>query len=98
MVEQGDILKLLGINFPVLVVSKEIYNKTNHIIACPLSDTDSSSLFSVSISADSFKGYAYIDNLKRIDLGERSYHVMGNVSLSQLIIIINMIQSIFDYI
>lgn len=97
-INQGDILKISGIKFPILVVSKSVYNKTNHIIACPLSDTDTGSVFSLSVDCSYYKGFAYVDNIKRLDLSERSYHSMGNLPLSQLIVILNVIQSIFDYI
>jgi len=98
MVEQGDIIKLSGVKYPLLIVSKPAYNRGDHIIACPILSTDNGSVLSFSVESEFIKGFARVDNLRMFDLKARNYSSKGRIPLSRQILIIDMIQSLFDYI
>ena len=34
--EQGDLLKVSGISFPVIVVSNDLFNSTGKAVVCPI--------------------------------------------------------------
>ena len=36
MIEQGDMLRVGGINYPVIVVSNNFFNQSGKVIACPI--------------------------------------------------------------
>ena len=35
-VEQGDLIKVAGLNYPVMVVSNNFFNETGKAIVCPI--------------------------------------------------------------
>ncbi|MBR5376995.1 MAG: type II toxin-antitoxin system PemK/MazF family toxin [Lachnospiraceae bacterium] len=95
MVEQGDIIKIEGINFDrTVVVSKDTYNKTGTVVVCPVVSKDPDCTLKVRISEDE---YVICDNMKVTDLNARRFHSVGRVTYPELIRICDMIQSIFDY-
>ena len=94
MVKQGDIIKLADPNCLALVISKDSYNETGHVIACPVIKNKPDATLSLEIKDGS---YALCDNLRRLDLNTRSYHVAYNISMSKMIYVVDMVQSMFDY-
>ncbi len=94
MIEQGDIIKIEGIRLPALVVSKNLYNESGHVIACPIVPGPVSGTFAYPIPKDDFVLY---DNLRQFDLETRGYTVTGKVPLADLIRITDRAQSLLDY-
>ena len=94
MVEQGDILKIEGIEYMVLVVSKNRFNESGHVIVCPIISEETSATLAFPID----QGMTVLcDNLRQLDLKARVHSVKGRISMVQLIHIIDRIQSMFDY-
>ncbi len=94
MVEQGSILKVEGLSFPVLVISKNRFNETGHVYVCPVLEQGSQATLSHSIGD---YGFAVCDNFKRLDLGTRRHQEIGILPLSQMLPVLDRVQSIFDY-
>ena len=94
MVEQGDILKIKGLKYKVLVVSKNLFNESGHAIVCPLITYESTATLSYRIDDDT---YVLCDNMRQLDLSTKNYSVKGRLSLGHMIHIIDRIQSLFDY-
>ena len=85
MVEQGDILSVRGINVPLLVISKNIYNVSGRAIVCPIFSYDGEATLSVEIHTE------------QIDFEKRGFHQKGRVALKDIIKILDLFQSLFDY-
>ena len=98
MVDQGDIIKISGVKYPLLVVSNAAYNRGSHIVACPILDTDNGSALCFPISTEFVTGFVRCDNLHMFDMKARNYSSKGRVPLSKQMIIIDLIRSVFDYI
>ncbi|MCR5268440.1 MAG: type II toxin-antitoxin system PemK/MazF family toxin [Lachnospiraceae bacterium] len=94
MVEQGDIIKIEGIDRTALVVSKNLYNECGHCIVCPVIIGPSLTTFSFPVKEDE---YVLCDNPRQFDLTSRGYTVINRISLAGLIQIIDRLQSLFDY-
>ena len=94
MVEQGDIIKIQGIQQSALVVSKNLFNRTGHVIVCPVVSEDTSATLAYPIDTDL---YVLCDNLRQLDIDSRGYSVKGRVSLADMVNIIARVQSLFDY-
>ncbi|MBR6452229.1 MAG: type II toxin-antitoxin system PemK/MazF family toxin [Lachnospiraceae bacterium] len=94
MVEQGDIIKIEGVGLPALVVSKNLYNESGHVIACPIVSGPVSGTFAYPLPES---GFVLYDNLRQFDLETRGYTVTGKVPLADLIRITDNVQSLFDY-
>ena len=98
MINQGDILKIEGIKFPVYVASKDFFNKTEEILGCAITTTALLNPLRVFINTGELSGYVHCEKLKLLDLRTRGYSVVSHVSQTDIIEISDIIQGIFDYI
>ena len=98
MVEQGDIVKTAGIEQPLLVVSSNAYNKAGTMIVCPIVKAAGNETLRVFVETKQISGHVLCDDMKRLDLKTRGFTVKGNVGIAKMIIILDMIQSLFAYV
>ena len=94
MVEQGQIIKIDGIKYPTLVVSKNLFNESGRVIVCPVVTEAFGATLAYPIDPDR---YVLCDNLRQLDLNARFYSITDRVSLAGIINITDRIQSLFDY-
>jgi mRNA-degrading endonuclease toxin of MazEF toxin-antitoxin module len=94
MVEQGQIIKIDGIKFPALVVSKNVFNESGRVIVCPVVSEAAGATLAYPIGPDK---YVLCDNLRQLDLNSRFYSITDRVSLAGIINISDRVQSLFDY-
>ncbi len=97
-INQGDILKIENIKIPVLVVSKDFFNKTGEIIGCPIFEHGESGALRSKISTDCVTGYVQCEKLKLLDMNVRGYKKIDRINMPEIIDITDAVQSIFDYI
>lgn len=98
MVNQGDIINISEINFPVIVISKDTYNALGHVLVCPIMTQAIKSPFDYEISLSTVKGHIWLDQIKNIDLGARNPFVIDHLPLVDLLQVLDRIQALFDYI
>lgn len=97
-IRQGDILKIERMLHPILVVSKDFFNESGQIIACPIFDNSSEGALHIWISAKETEGYVQCEKLALLDLKIRGYTKIDNIELDDKMNISDTIQGIFDYI
>lgn len=95
---QGDIVKIEKIKHPVLVVSKDFFNKSKVIMGCPIIKESFSGPLHIWIETDETEGYVHCEKLKLLDLAIRGYKKVDRLSISQLMNVADAIQGIFEYI
>ncbi len=95
--EQGDILAVEKISEPVLVVSKNFFNKTEQAIVCPISREALDDPLHIDIKTDEITGKVMCEHMKLIDLRYRGYKIVSLVGYSDIMNITDAIQGIFDY-
>ena len=95
---QGDILKVEGIRPSVLVCSKDFFNHSGMIVACPLLElgTEGPLHFSVKTEKDQ-TALVHCEKLTLLDLSARGWKKTDRLPLSQFWEISDAIQGIFDY-
>ena len=96
--EQGDIIKVEGIPHKLLVVSKTYFNKTGSVITCYLSDDEIETALHVPVGFEESVKTVYCEQVRYIDIKARGYKKLASVKLSEIVEIISVLQSIFDYI
>lgn len=96
-IHQGDILQIEKIRPPVLVVSKDFFNKSGEIIGCPIYETGAEGPLHISIRTEEITGYVQCEKLALLDLNIRGYKKIDRIPLSDVINITDAIQGIFDY-
>ncbi len=97
MVEQGDIITVRGIQFPLLVVSKNSFNRSGNVIVCPIDSKQPDISFFYHVETEMVSGYVCCDDLRLVNLDERGAFGKGRVSFAKMMAILGTIQSFFDY-
>ena len=96
--EQGDILKISSIRYPVIVVSKNFFNESGLVMACPILPEAVPGPLRIRCSNVNAPGYFYCEQLRVVDLNVRRFSKTGFIPLQELMDVVDAIQSIFDYI
>ena len=95
---QGDIVKIEKIKHPVLVVSKDFFNKSQSIIACPVIKNSIPGPLHIWIETDETEGYVQCEKLALLDLMVRGYKKIDRLPMEQLMNVADAVQGIFEYI
>ena len=83
---------------PVLVCSKDFFNQSGMILACPLLNSASEGPLHISVQTEKeLTTLIHCEKLTLLDLSVRSWKKTDRLSLSQFLEISDAIQSIFDY-
>ncbi len=98
LLHQGDILKIEKIKHPVLVVSKNFFNTSGEIIGCPVIYNSKPGPLHIWISTENTEGYIHCEKLGLLDLSIRGHKKIDRLSISEMMIISDAIQGIFEYI
>lgn len=97
MVEQGEIIRVEGIEWPCVVVSKNQYNKSDHVIVCPITKQKDATL-GYKVSVGNISGFVQCDNLRMFDLTKRHVLSKDRVSMFDMIQILSRVNALFDII
>lgn len=98
MIRQGELLKVDGIKYPVLVVSKDYFNQLGGVIGCPVYKEGSEGAIHIRICTDLVEGVVYCEKMSLMDMKTRHFSVIDRINLADIIDITDAIQSIFDYV
>lgn len=96
-IEQGDILNVEKIGGKVLVVSKNFFNKSEQVIACPIVKNAPVDPLHIPVSTKDMEGIVVCEQMKLLDLRVRGYKKISEIKFEDIINITDAIQSIFDY-
>ena len=94
---QGDILKIEKIMLPVLVVSKDYFNRTGEIIGCPIYKNGKPGALHIRIDTEEVTGFVHCEKMSLLDMNIRGYSKIDRVHMPEIIDITDAIKSIFDY-
>ena len=99
--EQGDILKVNGISWPVLVVSNDRFNEIGEAIVCPiLSGITPNAIhipICVSASSGEIRGIAACEQIRHLDLNERRFSKLGSMLLVEFLVISDTLAALFEF-
>ena len=98
VLQQGDVLKIEKIKFPVLITSKDFFNQTGEIIGCPIFMHGEEGPLHIKIETDQISGIVHCEKMKLVDLNVRGFSKISRISLSDRMNIADAIQGIFDYV
>ena len=96
--EQGDVLEIPSVQYPVVVVSKNFFNESGLVMACPILPETVRSPLRIRCESIRTPGYVYCDQVRSVDLNKRRFTKIDALSYHELIDIVDAIQSIFDYV
>ena len=96
-INQGEILHLEKQGFSVLVLSREFFNRSGMIVACPVTGSAPADALHIPVEAGSFSGIALLEQLKSLDIRRRHFSRVGIIDFGQIQNISDAVQGIFDY-
>ncbi len=96
-VEQGDLLKISGIKYPVIVVSNGYFNKSGKVIVCPISNTAVEGPLHIPLKDTHIKGYVLCEQVHYTDLSLRHFSKLSTMPYFDVMDILDAVISIFDY-
>ena len=94
--EQGDILSIEDLNFPVLVVSKNFFHQSEQAIVCPIRSKAAPDPLHIKIISGVL-GIVLCEQMKLLDLRYRGYKKIERIAYIDLMNISDAIQAIFEY-
>lgn len=98
VVNQGDILKVERIGKPILVVSKDYFNQSGEILACPIIENSKDGPLHIWVRTTEIEGFVHCEKLVLLDLKARGYKRIGRILMADIMNISDAIQGIFDYV
>ncbi len=96
--EQGDILKVASLPYPMVVVSKNFFNESGLVMACPILPDAIRGPLRIWCENIKKPGYVYCEQVRVVDLNARRFSKTDSIRYDDLIDIVDAIQSIFDYV
>lgn len=95
---QGDILNVPSLHTPVIVVSREYFNRTGLAFVCPLVTQTSPHALHIEIHGKkSTHGFALCEAAKAIDFTRRHYSKTDEADYADMMNLSDAMQAIFDY-
>jgi mRNA-degrading endonuclease toxin of MazEF toxin-antitoxin module len=96
-VEQGDLLELSGIPFPVMVVSNDLFNGSGKAVVCPVSRDAAPGPLHIELKDCPVSGFVVCEQLKYVDLSSRRFAKISAAHYSDIMNISDAVMGIFDY-
>ena len=96
--EQGDVLKISSLPYPVVVVSKNFFNESGLVMTCPIVPEAVPGPLRFHCENIRSPGYVYCEQVRVVDLNIRRFSKIDAISYGELIDIVDAIQGIFDYV
>jgi PemK-like protein. len=95
-VSQGDILKIEGVQYPSLIVSKKTFNDAGMVIACPIVKKIDESAVHKKITYMGNACTVLCEQVRYFDIRSRGYGIIGTLSMDDFIDVIDIIQGIIE--
>lgn len=97
---QGDILKIEGIKYPVIVLSNDFFNESDKVIGCPITNDANEGPLHIKLrdmDYSRYEGYVLCEQLKYIDLSSRRFSKSGTISYYDIQNLTDAVIGMFDY-
>ena len=96
-VEQGDLLKVAGLNYPVMVVSNNFFNETGKAIVCPIVKNAVEGPLHIRLKESTVEGYVLCEQVRYLDLTVRRFSKLSDAHYYDVMDISDAVMGMFDY-
>ncbi len=96
-IEQGDLLKVGGISYPVIIVSNNFFNQSGKVIACPIVPDAVDGPLHIKLKGSEVQGYVLCEQVKYLDLNARHFSKLSATHYFDIMDISDAVMGIFDY-
>jgi len=95
--EQGDLLKVEGIQHPVIVVSNNYFNQSGMAIVCPIIKKAVPGPLHIELKDSPVEGYVLCEQVRYLDLTSRRYSKLTQTHYFDIMDISDAVVSMFEY-
>ena len=96
-VEQGDLLKVEGIQHPVIVVSNNFFNESGKAIVCPILKKAVPGPLHIELKDSTVEGFVLCEQVRYLDLASRRYLKLTQTHYFDIMDISDAVSSMFEY-
>ena len=96
-IEQGDLLKVGGLKYPVIVVSNNFFNESRKAIVCPIVKDAIEGPLHIKLKDCPVDGYVLCEQVRYVDLAERRFSKMTATHYFDIMDISDAVMGMFDY-
>lgn len=96
-VEQGDLLKVEGIQHPVIVVSNNFFNESGKAIVCPILKKAVPGPLHIELKDSTVEGFVLCEQVRYLDLASRRYSKLTQTHYLDIMDISDAVSSMFEY-
>ena len=96
-VEQGDVLRIDGISFPVIVVSQDFLNESGSAVVCPVMANAAKSPLHIPLQTPAISGVVLCEQARYLILAGRRLTKLSSAHLFEMMDISDAVMGIFDY-
>lgn len=94
---QGDVIQVEGIKYKLLVVSNDVFNKSDNVLVCPFDKNVEEGALHIPLDTENDYGFIVCEDIKRLDLNIRGYKKIESLSYKDIFEVTDAIQSIFEF-
>ena len=95
--EQGDLLKIDGIQQPVIVVSNDVFNQSGKAIVCPIVQSAQEGPLHIKLKDSSVQGVVLCEQVRYLDLAARRFHKLTATHYFDILDISDAVVSMIEY-
>ena len=96
-VRQGDLLKIGGLTYPVMVVSNDFFNASGRAIVCPILRDAAEGPLHIPLKGGPVEGFVLCEQVRYVDLSVRSFSCLAEARYFDIMDISDAVMGMFDY-
>lgn len=96
-IEQGDLLKVEGIQHPVIVVSNNYFNQSGKAIVCPILKKAVPGPLHIELKDSPVEGFVLCEQVRYLDLASRRFSKMTQTHYFDIMDISDAVVGMFEY-
>ena len=96
-IEQGDLLKIDGLNHPAIVVSNNFFNGSRKAIVCPIVKSAMEGPLHIRLNHGQVEGYVLCEQVRYVDLAARRFSKLTASHYYDIMDISDAVMGMFDY-
>ena len=95
--EQGDLLRVNGLEYPVIVVSNNFFNTSGKAIVCPIVKNAVEGPLHIRLKDCPIEGYILCEQVRYMDLDARHFSKITAAPYFDIMDISDAVMGMFDY-
>jgi len=97
-VEQGDLLQIDGIAYPLIVVSNHYFNQSGNVLVCPILKKAAPGPLHIALKDCPVEGFVLCEQVRYINLAARPFSKLTATHYFDIMDISDAVMGLFEYV